>query len=77
MSITTNVKHRVRTTGSEHQGQNSISDPDKNLGFVFFHKVYKNTSYLGLIVPGSPHPCGLESGSGYMGQGKFCLRVVR
>ena len=41
MSITTNVKHRVRTTGSEHQGQNSISDPDQycsdpdqNLGFT-------------------------------------------
>ena len=33
-SITTNVKHRVRTTGSEHQGQNSISDPDQNLGFT-------------------------------------------
>ena len=32
-SITTNGKHRVRTTGSEHQGQNSISDPDQNLGF--------------------------------------------
>ena len=34
MSITTHVKHRVRTTGSEHQGQNSISDPDQNLGFT-------------------------------------------
>ena len=33
-SITTNVKHRVRTTGSEHQDQNSISDPDQNLGFT-------------------------------------------
>ena len=32
--ITTNVKHRARTTGSEHQGQNSISDPDQNLGFT-------------------------------------------
>ena len=32
-SITTDVKHRVRTTGSEHQGQNSIYDPDQNLGF--------------------------------------------
>ena len=31
--VTTNVKHRVRTTGSEHQGQNSISDPDQNLGY--------------------------------------------
>ena len=31
-SITTNVKHSVRTTGSEHKGQNSISDPDQNLG---------------------------------------------
>ena len=27
-SIPTNVKHRVRTTGSEHQCQNSISEPD-------------------------------------------------
>ena len=34
MSITTNVKLRVRTTGSEHQGQNSIFDPDQNLGFT-------------------------------------------
>ena len=33
-SFTTNVKHRVRTTESEHQGQNSISDPDQNLGFT-------------------------------------------
>ena len=41
-SITTNVKHRVRTTGLEHQGQNSISDPDLNLGFtcIFFKKHY-------------------------------------
>ena len=31
-SITTNVKHRVRTTGLEHQGQTSISDPDHYLG---------------------------------------------
>ena len=42
-SITTIVKHRVRTTGSEHQGQNSISDPDQNLGFIcIFHQVCKN-----------------------------------
>ena len=43
-TITTNVKHRFRTTGSEHQGQNSISDSDQNLGFtvlVFFHQVCK------------------------------------
>ena len=33
-SITTNVKHRVRITGLERQGQNSISDPDQNLGFT-------------------------------------------
>ena len=33
-SITTNVKHRVRTTGSEHQGQNSFSDPDQKFGFT-------------------------------------------
>ena len=33
-SITTNVKHSVRTTGSEHQGQTSISNPDFNLGFA-------------------------------------------
>ena len=33
-SITTNVKHRIRTTESEYQGQNSISDPDQNLGFT-------------------------------------------
>ena len=32
-SITINVKHRVRTVGSEHQGRTSISDPDQNLGF--------------------------------------------
>ena len=28
------IKHRVITTGLEHQGQNSISDPDQNLGFT-------------------------------------------
>ena len=33
-SITTNVKHEARTTGSEHKGKNSISDPDQNLGFT-------------------------------------------
>ena len=33
-SITTNVKHRVRTTGTEHQGQISISDPDQILEFT-------------------------------------------
>ena len=33
-SITTIVKHRVRTTGLEHQGQNSISYPGLNLGFT-------------------------------------------
>ena len=32
--ITTNVKHRVRTTGLEHQGQTSISDPDQTFGFT-------------------------------------------
>ena len=32
--ITTIVKHRVRITGSEHQGQNSMSDPGQNLGFT-------------------------------------------
>ena len=32
-SIATNVKHTVRTTGSEHQGQ-TISDPDQNLEFT-------------------------------------------
>ena len=31
---TTNVKHSFRTTGLEHQGQNSISDPDQNFGFT-------------------------------------------
>ena len=46
-SITTNVKDRVRTTGSEHQGQTSISDPDQNLrfGLVFFHQVYKKRRF--------------------------------
>ena len=34
MSITINIKHRARTTGSEHQSQNSISDHDQNLGFT-------------------------------------------
>ena len=34
LSITTNVKHRVRTKGSEHQGQTGTSDPDQNLGFT-------------------------------------------
>ena len=41
-TITTNVKHRVRTTGSEHQGRNSISDPDQILDLlVLFHQVCK------------------------------------
>ena len=41
-SITTIVEHRVRTTGLEQQGQNSISDPDQNLGFTcIFHQVCK------------------------------------
>ena len=35
-SITTIVTHRVRTTGLEHQGQNSISDPHQNLGLACF-----------------------------------------
>ena len=33
-SITTNVKPMARITGSEEQDQNSISDPDQNLGFT-------------------------------------------
>ena len=33
-SNTTIVKHRVRTTGLEHQGKNSISDLGQNLGFI-------------------------------------------
>ena len=42
-SITTNVKHMARTTGSKHQGQSSISDPDQNLGFSgIFHKICTN-----------------------------------
>ena len=41
-SITTIVTHRIRTTGLEHQGQNSISDPHQNLGLAcFFHQVCK------------------------------------
>ena len=32
--VTTIVGHRVRTTGSEHQCQESISDPDQNRGFT-------------------------------------------
>ena len=34
--ITTNVKHSVRTIGSEHQGQNSVSDPDQNFEFTLY-----------------------------------------
>ena len=50
-SITANVKYRVRTTGLEHQGQNSISDPDQNLGFtcIFFIR-YARTDALWLIA---------------------------
>ena len=33
-SISTSVKHRVRTTGLEHKGQTSFSDPGQNLGFT-------------------------------------------
>ena len=32
--VTTNVKHRVRTTGLEHQGQTSNSDSDQNRGLT-------------------------------------------
>ena len=47
MSITTNVKHRVRTTGLEHQGQTSISDPDQNLGFTcIFSSGMEESIYL-------------------------------
>ena len=47
-SITTIVKHRVRTTGSEHQGYNSISNPDQNLGFtgIFSSGVQEDSYYL-------------------------------
>ena len=46
-SITTNAKHRVRTTGSEHQGQTSISDPDQNRGFTcIFSSGMQETSFL-------------------------------
>ena len=49
-SITTNIKHRVRPTGSEHQGQTSISDPDQNLGFTCIFssdkQEYKNLTFV-------------------------------
>ena len=35
-SITTIITHKVRTTGLEHQGQNSLSDPHQNLGLACF-----------------------------------------
>ena len=49
-SITTNVKHRVRTTGSEHQGQTNISDPGQNLGFtcIFFSTGMQNSININL-----------------------------
>ena len=59
-SITTNVKHRVRTTGSKHQGQNSFSVTDQNLGFtcifssgmqeLFFFKTYFYKTYIDACI---------------------------
>ena len=49
--ITTNVKHRVRTTGLEHQGQKSISDPDQNLGFTcIFSSGMQEIMFLGTNI---------------------------
>ena len=46
-SITTIVTHRVRTTGLEHQGQNSISDPDKNPGLAcIFSSGMQENAYI-------------------------------
>ena len=63
MSITTNVKHRVRTTGSEHQGPNSISHPDQNLGFTCIfslgvQEVKFCSSWVRCFKPVSHQPCG-------------------
>ena len=57
-SITTNVKHRVRTSGSE-QYLLSISDPDKNLAkdLVVFFISYARKRVLNTQIP--PGQCAL------------------
>ena len=53
--VTTNIKHRVRTTGPEHQGRNTISDTDQNLGFTcIFSSCLKEHSFpsFQLLVKG-------------------------
>ena len=44
----TNVKHKVRTIGLEHQGQNSISEPGQSFGFtcIFSSGMQENIFYL-------------------------------
>ena len=49
-SITTNIKHRVRTTGSEHQGQTSISDPDQSLGCICIYFIRYVINYVPYYV---------------------------
>ena len=47
-SVSTNVKRMVRTIGSEHQGQNSISYPDQSLGFtcIFYIRYARNLCFF-------------------------------
>ena len=48
-SITTSVKHRVNTPGSEHQGQTNISDPDQKFGFTCIFFRHERSSYIHVI----------------------------
>ena len=50
-SITTIVERRVRTAGLEHQGQNSISNPDQNLGLTCIFSSGMQEIMLLLFVP--------------------------
>ena len=49
-SITTNVKHRVRTTELEQKGYNGISDPDQNLRFTCIFSSYFLINSLRTLV---------------------------
>ena len=69
-SSTANVKHRVRTTGSEHQGQNSISDPDQNLYFQ------DGTSVVGCLVSALSSPSIHADGIRWLRFGKAIHSVT-
>ena len=50
-SIKTNVKHRIRTTGSEHQGHNSISDSVGKILTALDFSCGKSRDFPGWEIP--------------------------